>query len=709
MTSAALLGLENEVRVPVAGLDCGVPGEAHESVPDAVQLFLDHVPKAPPPSPEQIESIADYCRSRRGNPLLISLAAHGLKGFRGLGDLSEIDLERDFLRPVRIEFDGFSPDQQTALARLSLLHSPWSLDDETARVVGVAVDVLDELLAPFVGAAIQRVSSVLDREPRFEMEPFVQTVAREKFNASRAVQGDAIKEVVAFVDRRLEPAPGMQARTFWGIDRHYETIMHAFSLVDRPAALMMAERLLPFWQARGLFVDADEILGQLADRRRRTGARSESERRLNARILAMRGYVRCFMTRGAFEGPSANELLTSALEIGSGDPMAFGLAHLALTVLHQDEQHLEPCVNLGDALPAWVAADLRVQQGWAHYRASRFVEARSAFKEARAIARDVEPRSDGEAMLGLAWTARRQCYIETAEDWSDTARRIGEQLQDVTLILDAINARVEFFVARGRTAQAEEELATADQLLLKGGLERIRGRIEGSRGQVLRGFATTEPGLERPRELARQSLAVAERLNLRQDQMWRYFDLGNIASLSGDTAQARASFERGHALAVDPALGPPDRWQESRFRQRLARLELVDGQEVPAIAELLDVADVQLGLGVLDDLTWTLVDLEVGAVGQGRHHAAEVLRGARVALCGTIKIGMSRTDEDLESLDKYSEQIKAAGGEVEHVLGVEARQAAHAIGEAAAAGAPEDVTGLKRLLTETRRVLLPGV
>ncbi len=267
------------------------------------------------------------------------------------------------------------------------------------------------------------------------------------------------------------------------------------------------------------------------------------------------------------------------------DGAAFGIASLGLTIRTQDPAWLKPCLTRWD-LPVWVAADIRAQQGWAYYRASRFAEAQEAFRFACSLARDEDLRSEGEAMLGRAWVARRQCDIDLAADWAEEARKIGVLLRDVTLTLDAVNAQVEYFLARGWARRAEQELADADHLLEQGGIERIRGRLDGSRGQVRRHLTQNEAGLVGSRKLAMQSLETAERLGLRQDQMWRHFDLGIVHSLERDRPQAKSWFDRGLKLATDPELGPPDRWQESRFRQRLARLALIEQGADAAIPDL---------------------------------------------------------------------------------------------------------------------------
>ncbi len=268
VTSSELLGVRDEIDVPVSGLDFELPcDDQPEDIPDAVGLFLDHLSeKTPTPTAAQIATIAGLCEQRNGNPLLISLAAGGLDGLRGLRDLADEVPSADFMAEVEKEFDRFGERQRQALARLSLLHNPWSFGDDAVSIAGLHERDLRAALAPLVGTAVQRVSRVLDDRPRqFVIDPYIQQIARRRLNRSKELRDDAVERLVELVTQWTASAAREQVTTFWEIEQQYGTIMHVITpserLADRAVSVEIAERLLPYWQVRGLFVDADLDVG----------------------------------------------------------------------------------------------------------------------------------------------------------------------------------------------------------------------------------------------------------------------------------------------------------------------------------------------------------------------------------------------------------------------------------------------------------------
>lgn len=144
--------------------------------------------------------------------------------------------------------------------------------------------------------------------------------------------------------------------------------------------------------------------------------------------------------------------------------------------------------------------------------------------------------------------------------------------------------------------------------------------------------------------------------------------LGDASLQANVINTQRAQLRKGLALVDGRDGRPSDRWQAARFRQRLGRLDVEDSPS-KAIVALTEVAKTQLELGTLDDLAWSLQDLEVAPTKLGELERSATLYGARTQLVAEIGFGMTDPGSHDKSLDRYAWTIRVAKEQSMQALG----------------------------------------
>jgi hypothetical protein len=665
VTGTVPLGIMGELKFAVADLDPG----------PAADLFVEHARKLgidPPTTERRVRLVEQICESRGFNARLIELAAGHLrtKGLPQILGRRRLDVG-DAEEQSRANFALFDDDCQRVLAAMSVLRSPFALDDPTAAIVGIPREALEHLAdAKLVGTALRRVSAEMTR-PRFQLDPFIVGPASKRFAEPdmEAARSQTERELRRCVLTWVEDVPPA-GRVGWlsRIDLHYATIVKALDALELQDAARALLQLLPFWQTRGRFADGLLVLEATASRA--AGGPLEHHKEALAQIDIARGFLALQLVNRPGSADWFTEGAKAARIVEREDLVA--LAHFGLALSGGDPRDAHEAAERTD-LPAWATADALVFRGWTAYASADYKGAEVEFEAAALYAHNrKEQRSEASARLGQAWVARRCCRLGEAEKWAEKAKHLAGGLGDHGLVANVLNTEAEF----ARCRNGPDDLAKAEALLREGeaaarraAVPWIVGRLQGSLGEVLRMQATTRAELHEAREYLADSLVTAERWNAGSDQGWRYFGLSIIASSLGDLHGARAALDEALRI-VEPGrrsdgvdgievVGRRDPWQAARCHQRLARLDLSEDQKsLEAVRTLLDAARGQLRFEALDDLTWTLQDLEVACVGHEEWSLAARLHGARLGVLEVIAFGMRSPETHAASLDPYAKLIR---------------------------------------------------
>ena len=159
VTSRAALNFHGEYLIDVAGLDVPKDAAGNIEVFDSVQLLLRSARRVNPRftlEPHSKPAVVQICQLLQGSPLAIELASNWLRALSVEEVASEIRASLDFLsvdqpdlperhRSIKAVFDSswvlLQPDQQLALAKLSLLRGGFTLES-AARVASATPGVL---------------------------------------------------------------------------------------------------------------------------------------------------------------------------------------------------------------------------------------------------------------------------------------------------------------------------------------------------------------------------------------------------------------------------------------------------------------------------------------------------------------------------------------------------------------------------------------
>ena len=656
-----------ENAIPILGLG-GENGE------DAVDLFTAMSQRRHARIPaEDLPQVADLCSHLLGNPGLIKAAVQA-NSRHSLSELREMTVEDNQERLFQRQFELFPPETQDLLARLSVFTAPFPLSRTTAGIVGLPLDELHTRAEAEIELSLQVVWTSAAERPRYRLDHQIRQPASDHLSGDpelrRAVDARLFNTAQSWAVRR----PG-QDQLVWlqRIDREHDTIETALTRhadLDGEAGNNLARALVDmvvYWRVRGRFQDGRSTTGALL--------KSVSARSLDDVTITVRACA-AVMRYLLGEQDKAREAIAE-LPL----PKRPGLARAALAYAralilsaYEDEDD-------DDGGPASLRFATSTLRAWALYGSALYPEAEERFRTVAIKAEEEgDTRAAVDAMIGLAWVLRRQCKLDDAEYWIGKAQGRAEPLDDAALLTDVLNARAEFVRCRRDVKSAYELLEQAQEITDQRAVQWLRGRILGSRGEVVRTRAGSKEELFDADELLRQSLQEAIAWNRRTDQSWRHFGLGFTASIREDYDEAEKHFRKSLELA---GREPADPWQVARARQRLARLTLRDGQPLEATRELTEIAVIQARLSVLDDLSWTLLDLEV-AMGQlGRHDAVATLHGARLATIARASFGHADPESDLGAVDPWKaqarESIQASRAAIDAASWHDAEQAGRAL------------------------------
>ena len=708
VTSVVPLGRDREEVVRVSGLDCEEPRGA------ASQLFAAHYKGKLQDA--DWDTIREVCAARKGNPRLIELAA-GQSAYATLAEIAkaEVELDRDATTAQRNESDYrlLSKEAQDVLGRLTVFSSPFALSATTAEITGVALPRLSEVLEATRGTFLRPV--VIDRSRSatwWTLDPFVRGPAERHLSSTRAEAG-CRRRLLRHARQLLGTRP-VGGRLAWvlAIDREYETLVAAIVGADLHEAAHGLFELVPYWVIRGRYADGRDLLEA------RAGNDPFVVSEDSGAVAELRIGVG-FMQHTLLARASARANFEQGLELARtsdcGDLEI--IAHYGLALLGRGASEREIVAADPDAvgaLPVWVQAELAVSKGWRQYRLGDYAEAEKAFIFARRLASELEEqRSECNAFVGLTWVERRRCELDDAMRWIERANALAVNLEDIQLQANVLNARVEIYRLRGDTEAAEAQLGEWRQRVEQGGLRSMQGRMDGSEGELRRDLAEGLPDLDAARDLLESSLQIARQHGSPTEQAWRLFGLAILASLEGRSDDSRRLLETGFDLVAPladlvrqqragldaterewvPDGGTDvvdlagrerivfDAWQAARFRQRLARHDLLDRRfPIEEITyELCDVAAGQLARATYDDLCWTLLDLSVAVMDLTEPAAAlcATLHGARIRLHEEIGFASMAPERGSRSggsgssrrRDPYERTVRLARTRAEAILG----------------------------------------
>lgn len=288
VTSRYRLGLAEEWVFEIAGLAYPPVEAPEESLPadweqfSAVQLFAGSARRSGvgfAVSPHNAAAVRQVCALVEGLPLGLELAAAWTRLLPVSEIAAEIQRNLDFLtsslrdvpdrhRSLRAAFEYswslLSNGEQQALAALALLSGPFERE-AAEQVAGAGLLELAGLLD----------KSLLARAPggRYELHPLLRQYAREKLEASGALENAQVRllEYCCQRTRLLDQAYQQGQVEAWrsgleGEQANCETALQ-FALETRRAenGLLLAEALWRFWYTRGALAEGAAWLQRLLD------------------------------------------------------------------------------------------------------------------------------------------------------------------------------------------------------------------------------------------------------------------------------------------------------------------------------------------------------------------------------------------------------------------------------------------------------------
>ena len=362
VTSQEPLRLHEEWLVDLAGLTApavDVDSERAAESYDAVHLFVQIARRLHPhyrPGPEDWQAIGQVCRTLRGMPLGIEMAAVWIRQFSAQQIAEEIGRGLDFLttnmrnaperqRSLRAAFDYswrlLTPDVQAVFARLATFHGSFDL----AAATTIAGAVLDQL------ALLTEKSLLQQDNDRYEMHPLLSRFAAEKLDADPAARQAAHGRHAAFYLAFITgQAPGEEPAQRQAIQTELPNIRAAWqwAAAQQQYTLLLdsAATLHNFYSAQSWFregIDAFAYaLEQLPGNAPETAIQAQTRCDLLARKARMHIHI------GQLE--SARRALDEALEhlrfMDNPAPLATILGYMAITAFYAGE--LDRAIELAE-------------------------------------------------------------------------------------------------------------------------------------------------------------------------------------------------------------------------------------------------------------------------------------------------------------------------------------------------------------------------
>ncbi len=438
-TSRAVLHVSHEHEFVVEGLD-------RES---AVALFTARAQAVRPefrPGEAEAADITALCDKLGRLPLAIELAAARVKivspktllgrlegrllSLTG-GALDRPERQQTLRATVEWSFGLLTPEEQRFFRRLGVFAGGWTLDAAEAVCDArqdLGIEVLDGIGSLVDKSLITRVATQNpDAEPRFTMLEILREYATERLEA--AGEADLFRRAHAayclvLCEEAGDPRDGeSQQKWLAQCDAEIANIRAACAhLIDSGAtewALRIANRLFPFWQARGLFVEADSYIGRaigMADAGKYPVLRAECLFDLVS-ITHVRGDYATAIAVG-------NRMIDALEQIG--DMHRLAAAHNSIGIVLRDSgQYDEARRAINEAARLWrehghVGSAARAISNLAstELRAGRYDEARRLYAECREL---FSLHADED---GVTWSLQHEGDAAREAGDRDVARRL---------------------------------------------------------------------------------------------------------------------------------------------------------------------------------------------------------------------------------------------------------------------------------------------
>ncbi len=680
-TSRAPLGIAGETTLgvpPLAVPDVGTrtPTEAESSA--AVQLFMACARQADPGfalCESTAPIVAEICRRLDGLPLALELAAARLRSLgvaeitAGLDDRFRLLAEgprdadprqRSLSASVAWSERLLEPASRLALARLAVFAGSFSL--EAARAVA-AEDRTDgdrtrDAVAALVDNSLLVKTDGQDGHARYRLLETIRAYARDRLaecDDPGLVRERHLDHYVGLA-RRAETGLAGPMPEAWldrlaaDLDDLRVAMDHALAAGRPLAVLEIAQPTLPFWMARGLYVEMRRRLAEavaspvITDAERARGLTSASV------LAAMGGDFPAGHDFAARAVALARELgddptLARALVLRSwcgfyggavdGDGVRSDLDEaLALTEQYGDaEAHAQALTYAGaviqrlDTIPAGRA---RLEQAIAATEAggsTHLLVIAYAFLSGMTVFAGELDRAHDEAhlVLGLAREHGQEAFAALA------------------LTVFGLIA-----VVRDDEEQAWVRLGEAASIVRGRGLPTFDMMVRRTGAVASLRFAS----LPEARRAAEAALEAAREAGSRWDESAGEWLLGLVAQEEGERSVARAHLERARRLSSDPAYPP---WH-GRALLGLARVADADGdaeasweQAHEALATFADHGD---RLGAID----ALEAVAGAAAGLGRPELTVRLLSAAERFRG--ETGIVRSRPQAESCDRWFADVR---------------------------------------------------
>lgn len=224
-TSRVPLGLHGERLFRLGGLALPTSGVDVAAAPAGI-LFLERAAQRgaiTTPEPDDASAIVEICRLLDGLPLAIELAAAWTRVLTPRATLRR-------LRDERLDLSGGRSPRQASIDRI--VASTLDLLEPSGReifpLLGIFAGPFDEAAASAItghahilaglrnleDAALVRVASDSDGEPRFDLLETIRTVARARLRASGRYEELRVLHVAYFADRAVVAADAVRSSSF---------------------------------------------------------------------------------------------------------------------------------------------------------------------------------------------------------------------------------------------------------------------------------------------------------------------------------------------------------------------------------------------------------------------------------------------------------------------------------------------------------------